>query len=112
VDELLRRDPEGAWLAEAAPMLTTVYPFRVAPWGWHRFLAPVLADNPYTDCFLTADVFDRRQTLAAMTALLDDAATRARLADARARLLGALDELTPAAEAFDAELRRLRTGAG
>lgn len=112
VDELIQRGPQHAWLAEAAPMLTTVYPFRVAPWGWHRFLSPVLADNPYTDCFLTADVFDRHQTLAALTALLDDDGTRARLADARARLLLALDRLTPAADALEAELRRLRAGSG
>lgn len=108
----LAQDPTHAWLAEAAPELTTVYPFRVSPWGWHQFLTPVLRNNPYPDCFLTAGVFDRHQVIAAMTGLLDDAPTRERLADGRTKLLQALDRLTPAAEALDAELRRVRTGSG
>jgi len=92
------------WLAEAAPELTVAYPFRVFPWGWHEFLAPVLSDNPYTDCFLTAGIFRRRQVLHAMAALIDDAAVRGRLRDGQARLRERLSELPPAAEAFTAEV--------
>ena len=68
-----------AWLAAAAPELFVAYPFRVWPWGWYEFLAPVLADNPYVDCFLTAGVFEHQRVLAAMTTLLDDADVRTSL---------------------------------
>lgn len=110
VSDVSRQSSEHAWLADAAPELTTAYPFRVAPWGWHQFLEPVLADNPYTDCFLTAGLLHRPQVLAAMTALLDDPETRSGLAVARNHLLDQLNQLPPAAEALRAELDRLRTG--
>ena len=71
------------------------------PWGWHHFLTPVLSDNPYLDCFLSAGIFRRRRVLAAMTQLLDDAATRDGLAERQAVLLKRLDELPPAGDALD-----------
>jgi len=92
------------WLAEAAPELTVAYPFRVFPWGWYEFLAPVLSDNPYTDCFLTAGIFQRRQVLHALSALLDDAGARGRLHDAQVRLQERLSGLSSAAEGFTAEV--------
>lgn len=90
------------WLMEAAPGLTAAYPYRVYPWGWHDFLAPVLSDNPYTDCFLSAGVFERRRVLRAITELLDDATVRTRLAERQAALLHSLDQLPPAGDALDA----------
>jgi hypothetical protein len=93
------------WLADAAPELTVAYPFRVFPWGWYEFLAPVLSDNPYTDCFLTAGIFQRRRVVQAMSALIDDdAGVRGCLHDAQGRLRERLSELPPAAEAFTAEV--------
>jgi uncharacterized protein DUF6365 len=91
-----------AWLTEAAPALTVAYPYRVFPWGWHDFLAPVLSDNPYLDCFLSAGVFERRRVLAALTQLLDDATVRDRLAERQAVLLKRLDELPPAGDSLEA----------
>jgi hypothetical protein len=102
VAELVRQGSAPAWLAEAASGLDAAYPFRVYPWGWHEFLSPVLSDNPYLDCFLTAGVFERRRVLAAMTGLLDDSAVRDRLRDRQAVLLDALDRLPPAGDALDA----------
>jgi len=90
------------WLTKAAPHLTIAYPFRVFPWGWHAFLAPVLSDNPYVDCFLSAGVFERRRVLRAMTQLLDDATVWTRLAERQAALLHRLDKLPPAGDALDA----------
>lgn len=54
------------------PMLGTAHPFRVAPLGWHNLLEPLLKDNPYRDCFATAEIFDPEATRQAMTGLLDD----------------------------------------
>jgi hypothetical protein len=102
VARLVRSGSAPKWLAEAAPDLTVAYPFRVCPWGWYDFLSPVLSDNPYVDCFLTAGVFERRRVLAAMTGLLDDVTVRTRLRERQAALLHRLDQLPPAGEALDA----------
>lgn len=102
VARLIHSGSAPAWLTEAAPGLTVAYPFRVFPWGWHDFLAPVLSDNPYADCFLTAGVFERRRVLRAISELLDDATVRARLAERQAALLHRLDQLPPAGDALDA----------
>jgi hypothetical protein len=112
VGDLPQQGSEHAWLADAAPDLAVAYPFRVSQWGWYQFLTPVLADNPYTDCYLTAAAFDRDQVLGAMTALLDQTSTRAALAAGRVRLGEQLAQLTPAGEALHTELDRVRTGRG
>lgn len=93
-----------SWLAQAAPRLTTAYPFRVFPWGWYEFLSPVLSENPYAESFLTAGVFERRRVLEAMNLLLDDADTRHRLRDRQANLHALLNQLPSPSDALDAEL--------
>lgn len=98
---LIRSGSAPAWLVAAASDLTVAYPYRVYPWGWYEFLAPVLSDNPYVDCFLTVGVFERRRVLAAINELLDDATLRSRLRDRQAELLHRLDRLPSAAEALD-----------
>ena len=99
--KLKRAGSAPGWLVEAAPGLKAAYPFRVFPWGWHSFLTPVLADNPYTDCFATANVFNRRQVLRALGDLFDDTETRIRLAGRQAELLDRLDQLLPAGDALE-----------
>jgi hypothetical protein len=102
VGRLIQSGSAPAWLAAAAPDLARAYPFRVFPWGWYEFLTPVLSDNPYTDAFRTAGVFERRRVLQAMTELLDDATERDRLRERQAVLLDRLDQLPPAGDALDA----------
>lgn len=102
VARLVRNGSAPAWLTDAAPHLTTAFPFRVHPWGWYEFLTPALSDNPYVDCFLTAGVFERKRVLEAMTSLLDDATARNRLRDRQGDLLDRLDRLPPAGDALDA----------
>jgi hypothetical protein len=67
------------WLATCAPLLERVYPFRVAPLGWHDLLEPLLSGNPYRRCFATAGLVDRPAVLRALTGLLDDQQTRSDL---------------------------------
>jgi hypothetical protein len=102
VARLARNGSAPAWLTDAAPHLTTAFPFRVHPWGWYEFLSPALSDNPYVDCFLTAGVFEQNRVLEAMTGLLDDPTVRNRLRDRQADLLDRLDRLPPAGDALDA----------
>ena len=98
---LKRAGSVPGWILEAAPGLKAAYPFRVFPWGWHGFLTPVLADNPYADCFATANLFNRRQVLAALGELLEDTETRTRLAGRQAELLARLGRLVPAGDALE-----------
>jgi hypothetical protein len=93
-----------SWLVDAAPSLTAAYPFRVFPWGWYEFLAPVLSGNPYVDCFGTVGVFERRRVLEAMNLLLDDASHRTRLAQRQADLHDQLNRLPEAGEVLEAQL--------
>ncbi|HEY8473289.1 MAG TPA: DUF6365 family protein [Natronosporangium sp.] len=89
-DRELAQPAAPDWLVATAPRLRTAYPFRVAPLGWHDLLAPLLADNPYRDCFATAGILDRTEVVRQLTGLLDDPPTRAgvrqRQFDYRARL--------------------------
>jgi Family of unknown function (DUF6365) len=95
--------PELAWLVDAAPGLEVIYPFRVCPWGWYEFLTPVLSDNPYTDCFVTASVVDRPAVLAALTRLLDDRDARTALYHRQLDYRERLGQMPPLAEALDLE---------
>jgi hypothetical protein len=69
-----------SWLAATGP----VYPFRIWPLGYHRFLEPVLAGNPYADALATAELLDEHGAVAALEAALYDPATRDSYARARA----------------------------
>lgn len=59
------------WSAQAAPRLREAHPFRVAPLGWHDLLEPLMAANPYFDCFAQAGLFDRAAVVQALHGLLD-----------------------------------------
>jgi hypothetical protein len=69
-------DELRSWLSEVVPL----YPFRVWPLGLLRFLAPVLADNPFTATYRTAELLDEASFLRSCRALLfeDDAAAQER----------------------------------
>jgi hypothetical protein len=67
-----------AWLAEAAPL----HPFRLWPLGLYSFLAPILADNPFTDTFRQVELLDEEAIVEACRSLLFD---QGAAADARAR---------------------------
>ena len=64
------------WLKKAAPL----YPFRVWPLGFWKYLAPLATDeNRYTTALRAVEVLDEPSFLAAMSALLGDARARADL---------------------------------
>lgn len=102
----LDRDAMPDWLVAAAPLLRRAHPFRVAPLGWHELLEPLLEDNPYAECFASAQVFDREDTARAITTLLDDAGARDRLAARGQELKDVLAALPPLGPALRAAVSR------
>jgi hypothetical protein len=63
------------------------FPFRVFPLGLDRFLAPVLAGNPYTDAIATVDWDDEDALVAAVLGPHDEQRARARRYRDRVRAL-------------------------
>ncbi len=102
----LGQDELPGWVADAAPLLRGAYPFRVAPLGWHDLLEPLLAGNPYQDCFATAGIFDRPAVLRALAELLDDGPEQSRSRERQQDYLKRLAELPPADEALAAAVRQ------
>lgn len=68
-----------SWAAQSLPL----YPFRMWPLGFHSFLDPLLAGNPYGEAILTAELLDEPAVVSAMTNALYDADTGHRLAAAQ-----------------------------
>jgi hypothetical protein len=86
-----------AWLARAAPL----YPFRIWPLGFARFLAPVVAGNPYFEAVESVEILDEAAVIAACEAAIADRDTRARLAAARQRYTRAVRTLPSATDVLD-----------
>ncbi len=84
------------WLAGTAPL----YPFRIWPLGYHRFLEPLLAGNPYADTLATAELLDEDGVMTVLEAALYDQATRASYARARAGYHRTVAALPGTCEAF------------
>ena len=61
------------WLAGSLPL----YPFALWPIGYHRFLAPVLRDNPYRDTAAIVEVLDEAGIESTLARLLRDERARA-----------------------------------
>jgi hypothetical protein len=96
------------WLAGTGP----VYPFRIWPLGYHRFLDPLLAGNPYADTLATAELLDEDGVMTVLEAALYDRATRDSYARARAAyhrtvaaLPGTCETFTRAAQAAGLTVR-------
>jgi hypothetical protein len=85
-----------SWLAATVP----IFPFRIWPLGYHDFLEPVLAGNPYADALATAELLDERGAVTALEAALFDQATRDHYARARADYHQTVATLPDTCEAF------------
>jgi hypothetical protein len=84
------------WLAGTGP----VYPFRIWPLGYHRFLEPLLAGNPYADTLASAELLDEDGVMTVLEAALYDRATRDAYARARAGYHRTVAALPGTCEAF------------
>lgn len=51
------------WYQQMAGEVKAVAPFKIFPWGWYRFLEPVMKDNTYGDIFDRAPVFQPKKCM-------------------------------------------------
>ncbi len=104
MSSLHKRSGELRWELPVAPPLTEfaqrvidgvdyLYPCRMFPVGWYRFLDSLLAGNPFSDVIVAAETFDEEAALAAIVPLLGAGPERDRLALAREAYLEALRKL-------------------
>ncbi len=78
--------------------------FCVCPLGLQRFLAPVLADNPYLDALAIVELGDRDRLIAAVAQLLHDSRAIAALRARQAAYAARVRALPPAVDAYRALL--------
>ena len=61
LNTVVSRMPE--WYQHMAMETKKVLPFRVFPWGWYRFLEPVMRDNGYCDLFDEVPIFQPKKCI-------------------------------------------------
>jgi len=93
------------WLAQTLP----IYPFRLWPLGWFRFLSPVLQDNHYFDAVAAVELLDERGFEEACRSLLFDRSAQQRSAEQQA---GYVRELARLPRARDVVRKYIEGGAG
>lgn len=83
------------WLESARP----VHPFQLWPLGYHAFLAPLIADNPFFGAVTPLEVLCEDAFMATFAGLLFEPAARAASRQAQRSYLAALGALPDAAQA-------------
>lgn len=61
-----------AWYQKMASEVKIAYPFRLFPFGWHKFLGTVLQDNEYVETFEQLNLFQRNKVLKVIAGYLTD----------------------------------------
>jgi hypothetical protein len=89
-----------AWYGEMAKSVKEVYPFRIFPWGWTRFLTPVFSDNLYTETFKVAPIFEPTKSIQILQSLLFDDTARTRLRETQGKYFESISELPPLCESL------------
>lgn len=68
-----------AWYQEMAQNVKIVFPFRLFPFGWHKFLSTVLQDNEYLETFEQVNLFQRNKVKKTLALYLNDPQIREEL---------------------------------
>ncbi len=92
-----------SWLSRTLP----TYPFRMWPLGFHSFLDPIVADNPYLSTFAHAELLDEPAVLSALHGVLYDRDVQEGLARNRAAYLKTLTDHPGTPEVFTSAASRL-----
>jgi hypothetical protein len=86
------------WLEKVVPL----FPFALWPLGYHRFLAPLLRDNPYVAALQMVELLHEGEVEAALSALLFDSAARENQAHRQANYLAQVRALPTGAQLIQA----------
>jgi Family of unknown function (DUF6365) len=90
----------GAWLERSVPL----FPFALWPLGYHRFVAPLLEDNPYMKAVEVVEMLDERRVEGILHGLLFDRTARAEQAHRQAAYLSHVRSLPSGAQLVNAHL--------
>jgi hypothetical protein len=88
------------FVRDAVTEVLPLHPFRMWPLGFHSFLRPLLAGNPYADAVAQAEVLDERAVVDGLTELLYDDGYRAARLAAQDGYAGQVLALPPTGEVF------------
>jgi Family of unknown function (DUF6365) len=90
----------GAWLERSVPL----FPFALWPLGYHRFVAPLLEDNPYMKAVEVVEMLDERRVEGTLHGLLFDRTARAEQAHRQAAYLSHVRSLPSGAQLVKAKV--------
>jgi hypothetical protein len=90
----------GAWLERSVPL----YPFALWPLGYHRFVAPLLENNPYMQAVEVVEMLDEQRVEATLHGLLFDRTARAEQAHRQEAYLSHVRSLPSGAQLVQAYL--------
>lgn len=93
LESVLDRMPE--WYRTMAGEVKKVLPFKVFPWGWHRFLSPVMKDNLYDELFDKAPIFQPKKSIDLLRKNLFDEEHKANFEKKRKLYNNSLEMLAP-----------------
>jgi hypothetical protein len=83
-----------AWLEEVVPL----YPFRLWPQGFHRFIAPLVRDNPCASALSTLEVLEEERFVETCAQILFEPSRRAAFREGQETYCRAVRRLPSAAE--------------
>jgi hypothetical protein len=90
----------GAWLERSVPL----YPFALWPLGYHRFVAPLLENNPYMQAVEVVEMLDEQRVEATLHGLLFDRTARAEQAHRQEAYLSHVRSLPSGAQLVKAKV--------
>jgi Family of unknown function (DUF6365) len=91
-----------AWLDASVPL----FPFALWPLGYHRFLAPLLSNNPYLNALKFLEFLDEQQVEAGLSTLLFDTTAREEHAHLQAAYLSQVNALPSGAELINSHMAK------
>lgn len=99
LETVLGRMPD--WYREMAGEVKRVLPFKVFPWGWFRFLEPVMMDNPYGAIFDRAPLFEPSRCIEVLRKNLFDDEHKADMQRRREEYIKLLDLLASSSKILE-----------
>lgn len=87
-----------SWYQDVTKHVSSVFAFRMFPWGWSKFLSYVFADNPYQETFLTVPVMEPSKCKKAIEKYLFDESAISEIREKQQVYFSKLSRLRPLEE--------------